>query len=152
MLSESKLESLRDRIMAELQSARLALKQCNANAFFAAGDVSPAAENAAQDRVDLELQASIPSVANVELDVLRSEGAVWRKTGLPPMIGNQQIAKDRLLDGKTEVDLKTTAEYLGKSLPHVRRLAQQGTLAVTKSTRPKMVSVQSVRKYLRPGH
>ena len=37
-------------------------------------------------------------------------------SGMPPMIGNPQIAKDRRI--------------LGKSLPHVRRLTQQGTLAV----------------------
>ncbi len=151
MLSESELDELKGQIMTGLHFARLALKQCNANLFFATGDVSPGAENAAQDRVDLELQVRIRSVANAELDVLRSEGAVWRKTGLPPGIGNPEFAKDRLLDGKTEVDLKTAAEYLGKSLSHVRKLAQQGTLTVTKSTRPKMVTAQSARRYLRPG-
>jgi hypothetical protein len=51
MLSESKLDALKDQIMAELHCARSALKHCNANAFFAAGDVSPVAATAVQDQI-----------------------------------------------------------------------------------------------------
>jgi hypothetical protein len=151
MLSEAKLGAMKEQIMRGVHYACLTLNQCNANDFFSAGGISPVVEKATQERVDHQLPVSILSVANAELDVLRSEGALWRKTGLPPEAHNPETAKDRLLDGKTEVDLRAAADYLGKSLQHVRRLAHVGSLSVTKSTRPKMVSVQSVRRYLRPG-
>jgi hypothetical protein len=151
MISQTNLDGLKDQIMTVVHHAQLALKQCNANDFFSAGNYSPVTLSAVQDRVDLQLQVSILAVANAEIDVHRSEGAVWRKTGFPPEARAQETAKDRLLDNKTEVDLKTAAAYLGKSLQHVRRLAHDGVLSVTRSTRPKMVRVASVRWYLRPG-
>jgi hypothetical protein len=59
------------------------------------------------------------------------------------------VGLDHILDGQVEVDMRTAARYLGRSIDHVRRLVRTGKIAATRKLRPKMLDAGSVRRYRR---
>jgi hypothetical protein len=152
MLSPESLDRLLCRILRNVGSAFINL-QGRIHRYFAAAGWSD--RELSIDRY-LHPALRVRYAVQNAIEVLRTKHKATHQQETPAPLSSKQnsvehpddfAALDHLLDGKTDVDLYTAAEYLGKGIDHVRRLARERVLKVTRERRPKLVSVRSLRAF-----
>jgi hypothetical protein len=154
MIAPQHLDRLRCRIAHNVALGLVARRHETSRYFSAAGWTQP------QPQFMRYMHAAfrVLETADAALAVLRTDYDLRHKQQVPvpdtalgrlPSLGTRSL--DHLLDGKEEVTIRIAAEYLGKTVDHVTRLARSGKITVTRMSRPKLVSTRSVRAYLRPG-
>jgi hypothetical protein len=153
MLAPDNLDRLRCKLAHHVGHSLLTRRAEIRRYFSAAGWMEPQPEFSRYSQVAFV----VLEAADASLAVLRTQYYLRSSTSVPltqdsagPIRATGPESLDHLLDGKKEVDARTAATYLGKSVDHVLRLARAGKLIVTREGRPKMLSVRSLQEYLRP--